>query len=148
MRTPSPLHQRLSNRLRRELEDYFATRGVAEVFNAPIDVVLAQQDIVTPHLVIVAVPSHASQPAVERVPLLVAEVISPATRAEDRGIKMRRSGDLGIPHYWIVDPDAQAIECRRLDGGAYRVVADPMVPETLRHPDWPDLSIDLAALWQ
>jgi Uma2 family endonuclease len=147
MSTPSPLHQRLSNRLRRELEDYFATRGVAEVFNAPIDLILAQQDLVTPHLVIVAVP-QAARPDVERVPLLVAEVLSPSTRTDERSIKMRRSGDLGIPHYWTVDPEGQTIECRRLDGGAYRIVAEPIVPQMLRHPDWPDLSIDLAELWK
>jgi Uma2 family endonuclease len=147
MSTPSPLHQRLSKRLRRELEEYFETRGVAKVFNAPIDVLLAQHDVVLPEFVIVAVPSEIAHGTIEGVPLLVAEVISPESRAQDQSIKVRRYSDLGIPHSWVVDPDARTIECRRLERGAYRVVAEPTVPETLRHPDWPDLSIDLAALW-
>jgi Uma2 family endonuclease len=145
---PSPLHQRLSKRLQRQLEDYFEARGLGEVFNAPIDLILARHDIVEPDLVIVAEPAQISQRAIEGVPLLVAEVLSPSTRAQDRGIKMRRYGDLGIPHYWIVDPDAETIECWGLEGRVYRRVAEASVPGVLRHPDWPGLSIDLAALWR
>jgi Uma2 family endonuclease len=145
---PSPLHQRLSKRLQRRLEDYFEARGLGEVFNAPIDVVLAPHDIVEPDLVIVAEPGQISQRAIEGVPLLVAEVLSPSTRAQDRGIKMRRYGDLGVAHYWTVEPDAETIECWRQEGGAYRLASQASVPDVLRHPDWPDLSIDLAALWR
>jgi Uma2 family endonuclease len=145
---PTPLHQRLSKRLQRRLEDYFEIRGLGEVFDAPIDVVLANYDIVEPDLVIVADPGQISARAIEGAPLLVAEILSPSTRAQDRGIKMRRYADLGVPHYWIVDPDAQTIECRRLANGQYRLVADAVVPDLLRHPDWPDLAIDLASLWR
>src|SRR6266849_3849300 len=56
---PSPLHQRLSKRLQRRLEDYFEVRGLGEVFNAPIDVLLAQHDIVEPDLVIGDQQRHA-----------------------------------------------------------------------------------------
>ena len=145
---PSPLHQRLSKRLQRRLEDYFEARGLGEVFNAPIDLILARYDIVEPDLVIVAEPAQISQRGIEGVPLLVAEVLSPSTRAQDRGIKMQRYGALGIPHYWIVDPDAETIECWRLEGGAYGLAARSGVPDVLRHPDWPDFSVDLAALWR
>ena len=145
---PTPLHQRLSKRLQRRLEDHFEARGLGEVFNAPIDLILAEHDIVEPDLLIVADPAQISDRGIERAPLLVAEILSPSTRAQDRGVKMRRYADLGVPHYWIVDPDAQTIECRRLDGGTYRIVADAAVPEVLRHPDWPELDIDLGALWR
>lgn len=145
---PTPLHQRLSKRLQRRLEDHFEARGLGEVFNAPIDLILAEHDIVEPDLLIVAEPAQISGRGIEGVPLLVAEVLSPSTRAQDRGIKMRRYGDLGVPHYWIVDPDAQAIECWRLEGGAFRLAAQASVPDVLRHPDWADLAIDLAALWR
>jgi Uma2 family endonuclease len=145
---PSPLHQRLSKRLQRGLEDYFEVRGLGEVFNAPIDLILAPHDIVEPDLVLVAEPAQVSQRGIEGVPLLVAEVLSPSTRAQDRGIKLRRYGDLGIPHYWIVDPDAQTVECRVLEGGGYRRVVEASVPDVLRHPAWPDLAIDRAALWR
>lgn len=145
---PSPFHQRLSKRLQRRLEDYFEARGLGEVFNAPIDVVLAEHDIVEPDLVIVGQPGQISSRAIEGVPLMVVEILSPSTRAQDRGIKMRRYAEVGVPHYWIADPDAQTIECRRLEREEYRLVVEATVPEVLRHPDWPDLAIDLAALWR
>jgi Uma2 family endonuclease len=146
--SPSPLHQRLSKRLQRRLEDYFEVGGLGEVFNAPIDVLLAQHDIVQPDLVIVTRPDQISSRAIEGAPLLVVEILSPATRRQDRGIKMRRYAELGVPHYWIVDPDGRTIECWRLERGEYHLVANAMVPDVLRHPDWPDLAIDLAALWR
>jgi Uma2 family endonuclease len=145
---PTPLHQRLSKRLQRRLEDYFEARALGEVFNAPIDVVLAEHDIVEPDLVIVADPGQIGPKFIAGAPLLVVEILSPSSRAQDRGIKLRRYGDLGVPHYWIVDPDAETIECRRLEHGQYRLVVEATVPDVLQHPDWPDLAVDLAALWR
>jgi Uma2 family endonuclease len=145
---PSPLHQRLSKRLQRRLEDHFEGRGLAEIFNAPIDLILAPYDIVEPDLVVVANPAQIAERGIEGVPLLVAEVLSPSTRAQDRGIKRERHARLGVPHYWIVDPDAETLECWRLEGDAYRLAAQGTVPEVVRPPEWPELSIDLAALWR
>lgn len=145
---PTPLHQRLSKRLQRQLEDFFEARGIGEVFNAPIDLVLAKYDIVQPDLLIVANPGQISGRAIEGAPLLVVEVLSPSTRAQDRGIKMHRYADLGVRHYWILDPDHERLECLRLDAGAFGVVAEAYSPDTLAHPDWPELLIDLGALWR
>ena len=145
---PTPLHQRLSRRLQRTLEDYFHSRGLGEVFNAPIDLILGRHDIAQPDLLVVADPAHVTKRAIEGVPLLVVEVLSPSTRALDRSVKMRRYAELGIVHYWVLDPDAESLECLRLDAGAYRPIAAASVPDAVGHPDWPDLVIDLAALWR
>jgi len=145
---PSPLHQRLSKRLQRQLEDFFERGGLGEVFNAPVDLILAAHDIVQPDLLVVAEPGQVSHRAIEGVPLLVIEVLSPSTRAQDRGVKSRRYAELGVAHYWIVDPDAETIECLRLEGSIYRVVAEASAPATLTHPDWPGLTIRLDALWR
>jgi Uma2 family endonuclease len=37
---PGPIHQRVSRRLQRQLEDYFHERNLGEVFDAPLDVIL------------------------------------------------------------------------------------------------------------
>lgn len=143
---PSPMHQRWSKRLLRRLEDYFEPRSLGEVFDAPIDLILAEHDIVEPDLLIVANPDQISKRGIEGVPLMVVEILSPSTRAQDRAVKMRRYAECGIPHYWIADPDAETLECFRLERGAYRLVAEASAPATLAHPDWPDLTIDLGAL--
>ena len=144
---PTPQHQRLSKRLQCRLEGHFETRGLGEVFNAPIDMILGEHDIAQPDLLVVADPAQISGRGIERAPLLVVEVLSPSTRAQDRGIKLRRYAALGVAHYWILDPDAETLECLRLEGGDYRVVADAQAPATLAHPDWPALVVDLGALW-
>jgi len=48
----------------------------------------------------------------------------------------------------VLDPDAERLECLRLEASVYQLVAAASPPETLHHPDWPDLGIDLAALWR
>lgn len=47
---PSPLHQRTSRRLQRQLEEYLEAKG-AEVFDAPIDLILTNSDIMQPDLI-------------------------------------------------------------------------------------------------
>jgi Uma2 family endonuclease len=146
--SPSPRHQRISRRLERQLESYFHARGLGEVFHAPLDLVLTQRDVLVPDIVVVADPSHVTSRAIEGPPLLVVEILSPSTRHVDRGVKARRYAELGVEHYWIVDPDEGRVECHRRAGAAFRIVAEGAGDTTLRHPDWDGLAIDLAALWR
>ena len=144
---PSRIHQRISRRLQRQLEDYFHDRKLGEVFNAPFDVILTPHDVFEPDLLVVGDPSHTTERGVEKPPLLVVEILSPSTRTVDRGVKFRRYGELGVLHCWIVDPDAKRVECYRLESGGYRLVAEGAVDTMRSHPDWDGLVIDLAALW-
>lgn len=144
---PSPQHQRVSKRLQRQLEAYFEERGLGEVFNAPVDVVLSRHDVVQPDLVVVLNDAQISERAIEGAPVLVVEVQSPTTRDRDRNVKARRYAALGVDHYWIVDIRAKRIECYRRNEGRYHSLIVAEGSERLEHPDWPGLAIDLAALW-
>jgi Uma2 family endonuclease len=108
---PSPTHQRISRRLERVLEDYFHPRRLGEVFDAPIDAILTPNDVVQPDLVVVANAAQISARGIEGAPLLMVEILSTSTRSQDRTVKARRYAALGVRHYWIVDPDAKALEC-------------------------------------
>lgn len=144
----SPQHQRISKRLSRMLEDYFETRGLGEVFPAPTDVILTDEDVFVPDLLIVGDPSHVSARGIEGPPILVVEILSPSTRTQDRGFKSLRYAALGIAHYWIVDPDRKRFECFRLSDGAYHRFAVAEGDAPLAHPAWSGLTVDLAALWR
>ena len=146
--SPGPIHQRVSRRLQRQLEDHFHERKLGEVFNAPLDVVLTSHDVFEPDLLVVADPSHISRRGIEQPPLLVVEILSPSTRRVDRGLKFRRYATLGVQHCWIVDPDEKRLECFRLAAGEFAPVVDARGNTTLAHPDWDGLVIDLAALWR
>jgi Uma2 family endonuclease len=146
--SPSPTHQRISKRLQRQLEAYFETRGLGEVFDAPIDLILTDQDVFVPDLLVVGDPSHITARGIERAPLLVVEVLSPGTRRVDRGLKARRYAELGVEQYWIVDPERKRLECHELASGAFRPLVDAEGGATLAHPAWEGLVVDLGALWR
>lgn len=145
---PSPRHQRISRRLQRQLEDYFHGRGLGEVFNAPIDLILTPHDVVQPDLVVVTEAAQVSDRGIQGPPTLVVEVLSPTTREYDRTVKARRYAALGVHHYWVVDPESSRLECYRAQAAEYALVAQGEGDQTLTHPDWPDLSLTLAELWR
>lgn len=146
--SPSPMHQRISRRLQRRLEDYFHGRSIGEVFDAPIDLILTNHDVLVPDLLVVSNPNLVSKRGIEGPPLLIVEILSPATRKQDRGMKARRYAELGVAHYWIVDPEKKQLECHRLAAGVFRRVVEAKGDTTLAHPDWDGLEIDLSALWR
>jgi Uma2 family endonuclease len=146
--SPKPLHQRVSKRLLRLLMDHFETRSLGEVFDAPTDLILTAHDVFVPDLLVVADPSHVTERGIEGPPLLVVEILSPSTAKQDRFLKPQRYAELGVAHYWIVDPEEQRIECYRRAGNAFQLVVHGEGTSTLTHPDWDELTVDLAALWR
>ena len=146
--SPSPMHQRISRRLQRQLEGYFHERSLGEVFDAPIDLILTNHDVLVPDLLVVADPDLITKRGIEGPPLLVVEILSPSTRKQDRGVKAQRYAESGVEHYWIVDPESKRFECHRLAGGAFRLIADAGGEAILTHPEWDGLEIDLTALWR
>jgi len=78
--------------------------------------------VVQPDLIVIDAPAQVTARAIEGPPLLVVEVLSSSTVRADRGIKSRRYAQLGVRHHWIVDVEAQAIECYRLNDGRYELV--------------------------
>jgi Uma2 family endonuclease len=145
---PSPQHQRASKRLQRQLERYFEERGLGEVFNAPLDVILTPRDVVEPDLVVVTDARQISRRGIEGAPAIVVEILSPATAERDRTVKATRYEATGVAHYWVVDLDAQRLDCYRLTDGQYVLVASTTGDRPFQHPHWPDLSIDPGAIWK
>jgi Uma2 family endonuclease len=57
-------------------------------------------------------------------PLLVAEVLSPSSRRLDTVFKRAIYQRMGLPSYWLIDPDEPSLLVLELDGdGGYREVA-------------------------
>ena len=144
---PSPRHQWSSKKLQRQLEDYFETRSLGRVFNAPIDVILTPHDVVQPDLVVVTNLEQISARGIEGPPTLLVEVFSPFTVTYDRTTKSRRYAVLGVPHLWFLDPEGRRLECFRLEGQAWIPVVEGTSDDTVEHPDWPGLAIRLGDLW-
>lgn len=57
------------------------------------------------------------------VPSLIAEVLSPATRATDRGSRKNLYRRAGVSHLWLLDPETETVEQYSLSDGDYRLMA-------------------------
>ena len=145
---PSPLHQWVSGELYVVLARYFHDRSLGRVFYAPIDVILTRHDVLQPDLIVVADAAGISKRGIEVPPLLAVEILSPRTAKRDRGTKARRYAELGVPHYWIVDPACRQLECFRESGSGYELIVRGAGDVSVTHPDWEGLTLDLAALWR
>ena len=89
------------------------------------------------------------QDVVRGVPDLVLEILSRSTAAMDRGLKKQTYARHGIPEYWIVDPEQEAIELYRLDrtAGAYRLAEICRRGSRATTPLLPALSVDVTELF-
>lgn len=85
--------------------------------------------------------------AIEGVPLLVIEILSPSTAGRDRTLKLNKYASSGVPHYWILDPFARTLEMYRLVEERYRL--DYSLGEQDRHVslEFPGVVVDMAALF-
>lgn len=144
---PTPKHQYASKRLQRLLEDYFEGERGGLVFDAPIDVILADSDVVQPDLVVVGERRQVSSRGIEGAPLVLVEILSPSRPEYDRLTKARRYAARSVPHFWIVDPEARAVECFRLEGSSYRLDAAAEGEALLRVPAFGGLVVPLGRLW-
>ncbi|NLY53191.1 MAG: DNA-binding protein [Firmicutes bacterium] len=149
--SPNVLHQRVSRRLQRILEDYFASVDPAgEVFNAPLDVTLGDHTVVQPDLFYIAGGQEQLilHTRIDGAPTLVIEVLSPSTSRKDRLQKLRIYQQAKVPHYWLVNPEENTLECLALNAdGKYAIVAGGMDDAVVEPPDFPGLTLELAALW-
>ncbi|MGI6551862.1 MAG: Uma2 family endonuclease [Bacillota bacterium] len=148
--SPNVMHQRVSRRLQRVLEDYFWEMDPqAEVFNAPLDVTFGDITVVQPDLFYISGEQKeiVKDTRIDGPPALVVEVMSPSNRRKDRLQKMQVYQEAGVQHYWLVSPEEKTLECFCLRDGLYALVASGMDEDVVEHPDFPGLSIALKDLW-
>jgi Uma2 family endonuclease len=81
-------------------------------------------------------------------PDLAVEIVSPSSRRYDRVTKLHWYAQLGVPEYWIVDPEARTLEQLLLREGAYVIAASLAESETFRPSTFEGLAIPLAELWE
>jgi Uma2 family endonuclease len=149
---PTPLHQKISRRLQHALMTQLEDTGLAQVIDAPIDVIFDDFSVVQPDLVIVST-AHASlitARAVEGAPDVLVEILSPSSIDRDRYLKLRLYERFGVREYWIVDPEHGFLEAYRLGANptrSYELRERHDRASILRCPDFPTLELPLAPLF-
>lgn len=80
-------------------------------------------------------------------PDLVIEVISPSSSSKDRVQKRHDYAAIGVPEYWLIDPEARILESQVLREGAYLIVEAIEGDVIFRPESFEGLEIELGRLW-
>lgn len=118
---PTPLHQRIIRKLLVKLDNFVEKSHCGEVFDAPIDVVFNEENIVQPDIVFIAREniSNITEKNIQGAPGLIIEILTPGTAYNDLVNKKDLYAKFDVKEYWIVDPQKQWIEMYTLTEKEY-----------------------------
>lgn len=142
--SPSPTrrHQTISTRLHRVLESALPTG---------FDVTLAWswkpgRDEFIPDVMVH--PTTDEQERFTGIPLLAVEVLS-TNRSDDLVLKTSKYAAAGLPHYWVADPQEDALHAFDLVAGCYEQVlrADTGTVAPVAGELRPEIDIDALFAW-
>lgn len=130
-----------------QLYDQVVRPGHGRVLLAPCDVLLADDTVVQPDLIVI-LGKHTAMiraKAIHGAPDLLVEILSPSSHTHDRRRKRALYATAGVREYWIVDTRRRRVERLVLGDAAYgrasvhsrRVTAHVL----------PSLQIELDAVW-
>ena len=111
--TPSPTtgHQGVTGEIYRLVGNHLSKQSHGcRVFVAPLDVVIADDQVVQPDVLIVCDRRKIERTRIRGAPDVVFETASPSTSLKDRREKMALYERSGVAEYFIVDPEAGFIE--------------------------------------
>ncbi len=121
--TPSPVprHQRISRKIEFVLEKFITENDLGEVFYAPCDVYLDDENVVQPDILFISKErlNIIGEKNIEGAPDIVIEIISESTAYRDFVQKKKLYAGFGVKEYWIVIPEEESIDLYILKDNAY-----------------------------
>ena len=133
MAPPSRIHQRLVSKLTALFNQYITDHhGSCEVYPAPFAVNLDadDKDWVEPDISVICDSNKLTDRGCSGAPDLIFEIVSPASRKMDYGLKNTVYSDAGVREYWIVDPvkEKVVVYCYENDSDPYLYSFDVDIP--------------------
>ena len=120
---PTFLHQLIVEYLFDSLREFVKAHQLGKVIFAPLPIRIRAKTFREPDIILFSKDAGA-KPTDKylKSAQLVIEVDSPDDKSRKRDYQEKRGdySELGIPEYWIVDPQEQRITVLALDGGEYR----------------------------
>jgi len=149
--SPSPnlRHHRIEARIYGGLKDFVHLHKRGEVFYAPVDVILSDEDVCQPDVFYVSEPrkSILALEGVRGAPDLCVEILSPSNRNLDLETKRVVYARHGVIEYWIVDPENDSITIYRLQENSRTPLRILSSGDALETPLLPGFSLPLAAIF-
>ncbi len=149
--TPSPvtLHQRISGKLGFELTRFVVENDLGEVFDAPYDVYLDDENVVQPDILFISRErlDIISEKNVQGAPDLIIEIISENSAYRDMVQKRRLYEKFGVKEYWIVIPKEGLVEIYTLKDNLFQPYKAFHKDTVLESPYLKDLKIPLQGIF-
>lgn len=78
----------------------------------------------------------------------VCEILSPSTAASDRAVKMPIYAREGVPHLWLVDPDARTLETYHLQHNGHWLLLETLQDDApVKQAPFDAITFPLGSLW-
>ena len=119
--TPITRHQWIAGNIYHAFRNYLDDRDIGKAFTAPLDVVLAEDVVVEPDVMLILRERIAiiGDKNIQGAPNIVVEVLSDGTRKWDEVVKRKLYERYGVGEYWIVDPVIDAVKIDRRSGTSF-----------------------------
>ena len=117
---PNSAHQRILRNIFRQLDRFIETNKLGEVFFAPVDVYLDEENVYEPDIFFIATERLSIvQNNVYGVPDLIIEILSPGSEKIDKVEKKEVYERCGVKEYWIVQPLTKKVTGYKLTGSVF-----------------------------
>ena len=144
---PNLKHQNISRNCSTRLFNFFDGKKCIP-FAAPTDVVLDEDNVVQPDILVVCDRSKLTDACVKGAPDLIVEILSPSTGLKDRREKKALYERFGVREYILIDPANEIVERYTLYEGRY---GSPDVfgwDETMTLALFPELELNLWEIFE
>jgi Uma2 family endonuclease len=149
--TPSPVtkHQRISRKIEFTLEKFVTENDLGEVFYAPYDVYLDDENVVQPDIIFISKERQhiIGEKNVQGAPDLVIEIISENSAYRDMVQKKSLYSKFGVKEYWVVIPEEASIEIYSLKENIYDLTNTYRKEKILESLNVKGLKIDLKEIF-
>ena len=156
VQTPNWRHQRIVGKIYLKFSSYEESSNRGRAGIAPFDVVIRRRPTLRTRQPDVFFISHERLKENKAVftsgPLLVApelvvEVLSPSETPRSIRKKLEDFQSIGVLECWIVSPDGETVEIRRLTPEGIETVVTFAYSQTLKSITFPDLTIPVADIF-
>jgi len=131
------------------LWDYVRKHDLGKVYDAPIDVIFDQVNVVQPDLIYISKERQEliKDAGIFGAPDLIIEIQSPGTLHVDAKRKKEIYERFGVREYWIVDPSEKKAEVFILKGGGYILEGIYTESDTIKCKTIKELSVSLVEVF-
>jgi Uma2 family endonuclease len=147
---PNRYHQVISRNIEYLLLKYLEKNPVGELYHAPFDVYLSDNDVFQPDIVFVRRKNFdvLTDAGIEGTPDFVVEILSPSNAYLDRQAKLRVYARTGVTELWLVDPETRSVQVFLLQKDATNPASTYREVDHFTSAQFPGLSISGAEIFR